>query len=158
FPADRGVAGAVATTGRSLRVDDVTVDPRFYPGVDRHTGFVTRSIVAAPLVGPHGVIGVMQAVNRRDDDAVGDADLRLPEPLAASIAVAIENARRFGDLKASEERLRAQVGALRRDLARRDRFGEIVGTSPAMADVFRLMESAAASTIAVLIEGETGTG
>jgi transcriptional regulator with PAS, ATPase and Fis domain len=47
---------------------------------------------------------------------------------------------------------------LRRDLAHRDRFSGIVGNSAAMNGVFRLMESAAASPIAVLIEGETGTG
>ena len=64
----------------------------------------------------------------------------------------------FETVKASEERLRVQVGALRRDLARLDRFTEIVSISPAMRDVFRLMESAAASPITVLIEGETGTG
>ncbi|MGH7786382.1 MAG: sigma-54 interaction domain-containing protein, partial [Candidatus Binatia bacterium] len=39
-----------------------------------------------------------------------------------------------------------------------DRFTEIVGSAPAMNEVFRLMESAAASPISVLIEGETGTG
>ena len=47
---------------------------------------------------------------------------------------------------------------LRRDLARQDRFGEMIGTGKAMAEVFRLMASAAASWITVLIEGETGTG
>ena len=34
----------------------------------------------------------------------------------------------------------------------------VVGTGPAMEDVFRLMKKAAASVIPVLIEGETGTG
>ncbi len=158
FPADRGVAGAVITTARSLRVDDVTMDPRFYPGVDQKTGFTTRSIIAAPLLGPHGPIGVVQCVNHRDGTPFDDGDLVLLESLAASVTVAIENARRYDDLKASEARLRAQVGALRLDLARRDRFGDIVGTSPAMGEVVRLMESAAASPITVLIEGETGTG
>jgi len=158
FPADRGVAGAVITTTRSLRVDDVTMDPRFYPGVDQKTGFTTRSIIAAPLLGPHGPIGVVQCVNKRDGTTFDEADLSLLESLAASITVAIENARRYDDLKASEARLRAQVGALRLDPARRERFGDFVGTSPVMAEVFRLMESAAGSPIAVLIEGETGTG
>jgi Nif-specific regulatory protein len=158
FPADRGVAGAVITSGRSLRVDDVSVDPRFYPGVDEKTGFTTRSTIAAPLVGPQGPLGVVQCVNRRDGQRFTNADLLLLEALAASIAVAIQNARRYDDLKASEARLRAQVGTLRLDLARRERFGEIVGTSRAMLEVFRLMESAAKSTIAVLVEGETGTG
>src|SRR5207249_1031442 len=71
---------------------------------------------------------------------------------------AIENARMYARIKASEEKLRVQVGVLRRDLARRDRFAEMIGSGPAMAEVFRLMESAAASPISVLIEGETGTG
>ena len=158
FPADRGVAGAVITSGRSLRVDDVTMDSRFYPGVDQKTGFTTKSIIAAPLLGPHGPIGVIQCVNKRGGTVFDDADLLLLESLAASVTVAIENARRYDDLKASEARLRAQVGALRLDLARRERFGEIVGTSPNMNEVLRLMESAAGSPIAVLIEGETGTG
>ena len=149
---------AVITSGRSLRVDDGTVDPRFFPGVDQKTGFTTRSIVAAPLLGPHGPIGVVQCVNRRDDTAFGDSDLAVLESLAASVTVAIENARRYDDLKTSEARLRAQVGALRLDLARREHFGDIVGTGGAMGEVLRLMESAAASMIAVLIEGETGTG
>jgi Nif-specific regulatory protein len=158
FPADRGVAGAVITTTRSLRVDDVALDPRFYPGVDQKTGFTTRSIIAAPLLGPHGPVGVVQCVNKRDGTTFDEADLLLLESLAASVTVAIENAKRYDDLKASEARLRAQVGALRLDLARRERFGDFVGTSPSMGEVFRLMESAAGSTIAVLIEGETGTG
>jgi transcriptional regulator with PAS, ATPase and Fis domain len=50
------------------------------------------------------------------------------------------------------------VGVLRRDLARQYRFDEMVGTGSAMAEVFQLMETAAASSITVLIEGETGTG
>src|SRR5262249_45226844 len=43
------------------------------------------------------------------------------------------------------------------DRARQTRF-DMVGSGPAMLSLFHLMESAAASPIAVLIEGETGTG
>src|SRR5262249_42453149 len=88
----------------------------------------------------------------------GDDDLAFLDALAGTIAIALENARLYARIKESEELLRAEVGALRRDIARRDRFEEITGASAAMADVFRLMESAAASPIAVLIQGETGTG
>ena len=158
FPADRGIAGAALQSGKSIRVDDAQSDFRFYGGVDRHTGATTRALLAVPLVSPHGQIGVIQAVNRHGGGTFSDADLAFLEALAASVAVAIENARLYSRVKESEERLRTQVGALRRDLARRDRFSEILGTSAAMAEVFRLMESAAASPIAVLVEGETGTG
>ncbi|MGH7821133.1 MAG: sigma 54-interacting transcriptional regulator, partial [Candidatus Binatia bacterium] len=158
FPADRGIAGAALQGGRSIRVDDAQSDFRFYGGVDRHTGATTRSLLAVPLISPQGKIGVIQAVNRRGGETFDDDDLAFLEALAASVAVAIDNARLYSRVKESEERLRTQVGALRRDLARRDRFSEIIGTSPAMAEVFKLMESAAASPIAVTIEGETGTG
>ena len=158
FPADRGIAGAALQSGRSIRVDDVQSDFRFYGGVDRHTGATTRSLLAVPLTTPQGTIGVLQAVNRRGGGTFDDADLQFLEALGTSVAVAIENARLYTRVKESEERLRTQVGVLRRDLARRDLFAEIIGTSEAMSEVFRLMESAAASPIAVLLEGETGTG
>src|SRR5438128_2682694 len=113
---------------------------------------------AAALVAREGTIGAIEVVNPRSGAAFSDEDLQFLETLAASIAVAIENARLYARIKASEEKLRVQVGVLRRDLARRDRFAEMVGSGAAMAEVFRLMESAAASPITVMIEGETGTG
>jgi transcriptional regulator with GAF, ATPase, and Fis domain len=163
FPADRGIAGAVLRSGRAEKVDDVRSDTRFFSGVDQKTGMATGSIIAAPLIAAplitdEGSLGVLEAVNRRGGGAFSESDLALFEALAASVAVAIRNARRFGQVKASERRLRAEVGSLRRELASQNRFGEVIAASPAMTEVLQLMESAAASSIAVLIEGETGTG
>jgi transcriptional regulator with GAF, ATPase, and Fis domain len=157
LPAHRGIAGAALQTGRPIRVDDVHADPRFYPGIDRATGSSTHSVVAAPLIARRGTIGVLQVVNRHGG-SFDDADLGFLEALAGSVAVAIENAQLYARLKESEEGLRAQVGALRRDLARREGFSDIIGRSASMMAVFSLMESAAGSPITVLIEGETGTG
>jgi Nif-specific regulatory protein len=158
FPADRGIVGTVLQSGRALRVDDARSDPRFYPNVDHETGLTTRALLTAPLTSHQGRIGAVQIVNRRHGGSFSDEDLSLLEALAGSIAIAIENASLYARLKESEERLRAQVGVLRRDLARHDRFGEIIGATPAMQQVLQLMDSAAASPIAVLLEGETGTG
>jgi len=158
FPAGRGIAGDVLRNGRGLRIDDVPGHPAFYPDIDRKSGLETRALVCVPLTSAHGAVGVIQVVNPRDRPHFDDDDLAFLEALAGSVGIAIENARLYAQLKGSEQRLRAQVGALRRDLARHDRFGEMVGTGPGMREVFRLMETAAASPIAVLIEGETGTG
>ncbi|MCC6764534.1 MAG: sigma 54-interacting transcriptional regulator [Deltaproteobacteria bacterium] len=155
--ADRSIAGAVLRSGRAERIDDPSADPRFTGDVDRITGTVTRGILCAPLVTGRGAIGVLQVVNRVGG-SFDDADLGFLAALAGSVAIAIENARMYARIRADEERLRTQVGALRRDLATRDAEREIVGTSPAMANVRRLMERAATSPIAVLVEGETGTG
>ena len=156
-PADRGVVGSVLKSGRAERVDDPGSDPRFYTGVDRSTGMTTRSILAAPLVAQGETAGVIEAINHKGGPFV-EEDLRLLESLAEVIAIALSNADRFARIQTSEQTLRKQVGALRSDLVKRDLEREIVGTSPTMAQVLRLIASAAASSIPVLIEGETGTG
>jgi transcriptional regulator with GAF, ATPase, and Fis domain len=158
IPAGSGLAGAALRSGQAERVDTPQSDSRFYSEVDRKTGVTTKSLLVAPLLTGNGRLGVIEAVNPRGGGPFTDADLALLEKLALSVGVAIQNARRFGEVKASAEQLRVQIGALRRDLAHRDRFAEILGVSPAMVEVFRLMEGAAFSSIPVLIEGETGTG
>jgi len=157
FSADHGIAGSVLKSGRAERVDDPATDPRFYTGVDRSTGMTTRSILAAPLIAHGQAAGVIEAINHRGGPFV-EEDLRLLESLAEVIAIALSNADRFAQIQSSEQVLRKQVGALRRDLLKLDLEREIIGTSAAMAAVLRLLASAAASSIPVLIEGETGTG
>jgi DNA-binding NtrC family response regulator len=48
--------------------------------------------------------------------------------------------------------------SLRRELDRRYSFSEIIGTSPALHAVFRLVEKVAATNTNILIQGESGTG
>jgi DNA-binding NtrC family response regulator len=61
--------------------------------------------------------------------------------------------------KALEDaRLRRENVLLRGEVERRYRFGNLVGGSPAMRELFRLIERVAASDIGVLISGESGTG
>ncbi|MFP6664219.1 MAG: sigma-54 dependent transcriptional regulator [Deltaproteobacteria bacterium] len=54
--------------------------------------------------------------------------------------------------------LRREVAGLRRDLSRHQRFGELLGESPAMEEVYGVIESIAANKSTVLITGESGTG
>jgi GAF domain-containing protein len=120
IPASSGLAGAALRSGRAEKVDDPQSNPRFYSGVDRKTGITTKSLLVAPLLTGDERLGVIEAVNPRGRPSFTDADLALLEKLALSIAVAVQNARRFREVKASAEQLQARVGVLRRDLARRD--------------------------------------
>ena len=158
FSAELGIAATALKTGKGLLVNDAQNDPRLYHGIDEITGLVTRNVLAAPLSTRQGTIGVIEVVNGRGAEGFTDDDLTFLEAISGSIAIAIENARLYTQVRESEASLQTQVGALRRDLARHDAFTEIVGTGPAMAEVLRLMETAAASSITVLIHGETGTG
>jgi len=158
FSAELGIAATALKTGKALAVNDAQNDPRWYQGIDKMSGLVTRNVLAAPLSTRQGTIGVVEVVNGRGAEGFTDDDLAFLEAISGSIAIAIENARLYTQVRESEASLQAQVGALRRDLARHDAFTEIVGTGPAMAEVLQLMETAAASSITVLIQGETGTG
>jgi len=87
FPAERGIAGAVLTSGVGQLVANAGADPRFYGGVDRSTGVTTRDMIAAPLASRRGTIGVIEVINRRTATFARE-DLALLEALAGSISVA----------------------------------------------------------------------
>ena len=157
MPADKGIAGTVVQTGLSLLVPDVRRDARFYSQMDQQTGGDTQSILAAPLRTQHGIIGVIECINKRRGEFTL-SELTFLEALAATIAVSIENARLYETLKLSEARLRDEVALLARERPVRTRFTDIIGSGPAMDKVFRLVESAITSPITVLLQGETGSG
>ena len=158
MPADRGVAGAVLRQRRPELIVNAQNDQRHYSEIDRKTGIVTGSMLAVPLLAGQRRLGVIEAVRRGGESRFTAEDMAMLEQLGRTIAIALENAGRFRQMKASADELRAQVGVLRRELARHDHFSEIIANSPSMLEMFGLMEAAAASSISVLIQGETGSG
>ena len=55
-------------------------------------------------------------------------------------------------------KLRAEVDVLQRELRRAGRFGQMIGSSPAMQAVYDLITRVAGTSSTVLLTGETGTG
>ena len=95
FPMNRGLAGHVAGTGEILNIRNAFVDPRFLVSVDEKTGFVTHSVLCAPIVNRNGeIIGVVQAMNKKGADFDED-DEDLIRALSSHMAVALENAKLF---------------------------------------------------------------
>jgi GAF domain-containing protein len=96
---EQGIAGWVMQTGERAIVPNVRDDPRFYPGIDELTGFYTISLLAVPLWVRGKVIGVLEVVNKRSDVPRGpitdfdEDDVTFAETMAASAAIAIDNAR-----------------------------------------------------------------
>jgi Nif-specific regulatory protein len=157
FPAGQGIAGWVLQHAQPTLVANVTQDPRFYGGADRQTGAHTQELLCAPLRTRHGAIGVVELRNKLIGNFM-DGDLAFLDALSGSIAVAIENARLYQQVRQSETLLKEEVATLQREIAHRQEFTEIIGVSQAMNNVFSLMESAIPSPISVLLQGETGTG
>jgi len=93
MPAGGGIVGHVVATGELLNVSDVYQDPRFHRGVDRQTGYVTRSILCAPMRNGDGrIIGALQVLNKMDGGPFSSDDEGLASVLAAQCAAAISAA------------------------------------------------------------------
>jgi Nif-specific regulatory protein len=157
FPADQGIAGWVIREGSSLIVPDVDSDPRFYRGVDVLTGARTRSLVCVPVQTKDRIIGVLEAINKRQGDFTSD-DVRLLEAFGNHLALALENARLIQELRAAQERLSEENRYLREAMGQTIQFDTLVGESPAMQEVYRLVERVLNTPATVMITGESGTG
>jgi len=85
--------------------------------------------------------------------------------LTSQIAISLENARlhenlkkAMDELKESETSLRQENILLRARTKERFRFGDIIGKSEPMQQVYELILKAAASDVNVILYGESGTG
>jgi adenylate cyclase len=86
-----GIAGDVFTTGNGAIVPDAYQDERFNRSVDEMTGFVTRSILCAPITTARGEkIGVAQVLNRREG-TFSQKDMALLEAMATQAAVVLQS-------------------------------------------------------------------
>ena len=96
-PMEGSVAGWVVQTGETLVVPDVRSDPRFGFSTksDEQSDFVTRSILAVPLVARENVIGVLEVINKEGGADFTEEDVELLPVLGDQAAVAVQNALLF---------------------------------------------------------------
>jgi len=127
----QGIAGWVAQTGESAVVPYTPDDPRFFAGIDGRIGFCTISLLSVPLWASGQVIGVLEVVNKLNGDFDTD-DRALVETLAASAAIAIQNARlvealrqHAAELQERNEELDAFTHTVAHDL--KTPLGHVVG-------------------------------
>jgi GAF domain-containing protein len=92
-PPTQGIAGYVYSTGQALALSDVASDPRFNRDAAQQTGYVPRSIAAAPLLDEHGTLGVLQVLDKHSSPTFSLRDMELLAVFAAQATVAIAAAR-----------------------------------------------------------------
>jgi signal transduction histidine kinase len=118
MPADKGIAGWVATHREPLIVGDVNRDDRYYRAISEDFDFATTSLLCVPLVARGQVIGVLQVLNHEPGKYFIPADQEILTTFAAQSAVAIENARLYLSLREERDRIIAVEEDVRRRLAR----------------------------------------
>ncbi len=93
-----GVAGWVAKHKQPLIVNDTQSDKRFFKQADEKSGFVTRNILCVPVLLKEQLTGVLEVLNKADGGYT-EEDLTLLKALSDQVAVALENARLYKELK-----------------------------------------------------------
>ena len=100
----QGIAGEVARTLQPVFLEDVRIDNRFSQEAERFEGFPVKGLIAVPLVGRSGLIGVAEILNPRRKDY----DRDIVQLLAKQFAIAIENSLFYKEA-IERERLRQEL-------------------------------------------------
>jgi len=107
LPKSTGFAGDCATTGNIVNIPDAYQDARFNPEFDKKSGYRTKQILCVPVRDNQdkSIVGVLSAINKKDDAPFDVIDEQLLQSIALQVGVALrfaekqEEARRAVDQK-----------------------------------------------------------
>jgi len=141
-PADRGATGAALREGRPQRLDGEALTearrqagPDLWPPLDEAP---TAALLAAPLQANGRAIGTLSVSRAAADHPYDAADERFLQELADRAGLAIERARLFAQVRASEERLRLATETNRMVAWEWDPVADRIETSENFAEVYGL--------------------
>ncbi len=136
---------------------DAMADQRF-AGAESIVARHIVSILCVPLAIRDRPAGAIYVDHRRSSHLFGERDLQFLVAFADQAAIAIENARLYGEIDAARVRLKEENEALRREILSSHHLGSLIGKSRAIAELKTMLERVAQSPSTVLIRGESGTG
>lgn len=125
-----GLSGRVAETGVPIVIRSLKDDPRLTRMAARHEGF--RAFASVPLRSSFNTYGTLN-IHTRADRQFTEEDVQLLTSMAAQIALAVENARLFLELQASERKFRGLVENAEDLIYQTDAKGCLTYVNPAVA-------------------------
>ncbi|MHC4135642.1 MAG: sigma 54-interacting transcriptional regulator [Planctomycetota bacterium] len=175
----RSIAERVAKSGESVLTVDATADDRF-TALASIQEIAPRSVLCMPFKERSGVIvGVVYIDNRVARGVFGQEHLRALQSFADLAAGAISRAQIERERDRAHTRVKAMYSELKNkyeeqggrlqemeralevrqdELTTKYSYAQIIGGSPAMGRLFKLLDKLVESEEAVLVEGENGTG
>jgi signal transduction histidine kinase len=94
-PKDNSIAGWIVQHNEPVLLEDAQTDARLYRVVDNTVQHSTRNLLGVPMSAKGQVIGVVEAINKRNESIWTEDDVDAMRALAAQAAIAIVNARLF---------------------------------------------------------------
>ncbi|UJR10547.1 hypothetical protein I4U23_014747 [Adineta vaga] len=111
FPMDKGIAGYVATTGKTLNIIDAYSDDRFNRDIDQKTGYKTKTLLCMPIMIQGNVIGVVQMVNKKNGHFT-KGDEESFETFAVYCGLALHHASLYDRIRRSEQKCKVALEVL----------------------------------------------
>src|SRR5258706_426344 len=109
------------------------------------------------LVSRGRVLGVFGVVKYQDNAFSGD-DIEFLSQIGNQVAIAVENACAFGEIRELKDQLSKEKLYLEDEIRTEMNFAQIIGNSASLRRVLKNVETVAPTDSTVLIYGETGTG
>jgi formate hydrogenlyase transcriptional activator len=116
-----------------------------------------KSVCCLPLISRNRAIGVL-VLGRLRDDAFSQADISFLSQVANQIALAVENALAYREIRELKEQLSKEKLYLEDEIRTEMNFAQIIGNSASLRRVLKGVGTVAPTDSTVLIYGETGTG
>ncbi len=104
-PMEGSIAGTIFRTNQPLILNDVAHDPRHFSQVSDQIQFKTKTLLGVPMPIKDRIVGVLEAVNKRDG-IFTDRDVTILSVTAAHAAIAINNARMLKTTQQALEKVR----------------------------------------------------
>jgi formate hydrogenlyase transcriptional activator len=153
-PIEEDISGAVFRTGK-LWCGSVQEARRL--GLKDTAQAEVGTVCVLPLVSRGRVLGVFGVV-KYQDNAFAGGDIEFLTQIANQVAIAVENALAFGEIRELKDKLAQEKLYLEDEIRSEMNFAQIVGTSASLRKVLKRVETVAPTESTVLIYGETGTG
>ena len=137
IPSDRGIAGAVFTSGKAINIPYAYADLRFNPALDKSTGYFTRSILCVPITGRSGkTIGVTEVMNKAGGPFTREDEARL-KAFTAQVAISLQNAKLFDDVQNMKNYNESMLESMSNGVVTLDGEGRIVTCNLAATIILR---------------------
>ncbi|MDH4262039.1 MAG: SpoIIE family protein phosphatase [Spirochaetia bacterium] len=112
IPLGTGIAGIVAQSRQPMIVNDAQSDPRLFKKVDEKAAFITRNLIACPLMVRDKIIGVLEVINSVGRKEFSGDDLELFITFSEQAAIAIHNRELIQSLQKTNLELSKKVHEL----------------------------------------------
>ena len=149
-------AEAIAS-GKPVIVPDVDLAHYHSPQFRRFVDLGCKSACSFPLVTSNGILGTLE-IARTTREVWTDEDVDFLVQVARQIAIAVENALSYRQLREMKERLATEKLYLEDEIRLDNNNGNMVGAGAAFESLVKSLQIVAPTDATVLILGETGTG